>query len=295
MPLLSRLFRRPHSDQRIRFSGSRLSEDLEADLVLDCLSGLAGLYGDSLMVVQFLPHCWDLVSRAKWRLSPSLASSLLATTSVTHTSVCLLSDSVLMNELPHSLPAHILAPLLQVITSRRVVFLTAARVRLVLLYKLLDAVYIVGEERRGDEQTPPHSSRHRPPLGLRQAGGCPGGGRRGLGWPDSTETSSHSVSRLLRLRLFPPTAGRGLPGEQTDQSVTDQETGPQSSVLSGEAGPLAGIFPGAAGSDASTARGLQRQLLWLREHDRGQSGRREGSSANLPSTLEGTSGVTGWL
>ena len=41
------------------------------DQVLDCLSQLAGLYGDSLMVVQFLPHCWDLVSRA--RGSPPLS------------------------------------------------------------------------------------------------------------------------------------------------------------------------------------------------------------------------------
>ena len=112
---------------------------------------------------------------------------------------------------------------------------------------------------------------------------------------DEDSAGLTQLRQVLRLRLFTPTAGRGLPGEQTDQSVTDQETGPQSSVLPGEAGPLAGIFPGAAGSDASTARGLQRQLLWLREHDRGQSGRREGSSANLPSTLEGTSGVTGWL
>ena len=146
---------RSHSDQRIRVSSSRLSGDLEAAPVLDCLSQLVGLYGDSLVVVQFLPHCWDLVSRAKRRISPSLASSLLASTAVTHTSVCLLSDSVLINELPHSLLAHILAPLLQVTTSRRVVFLTGPRARLVLLYKLLDCVYIVGL-RIGEEMSRLH-------------------------------------------------------------------------------------------------------------------------------------------
>ena len=37
--------------------------DVTAEPVLECLSQLVGLYGDSLVVVQYLPHCWDLVSR----------------------------------------------------------------------------------------------------------------------------------------------------------------------------------------------------------------------------------------
>ena len=146
---------RPHHDQRIRVSSSRLSGDLEADPVLDCMCQLVGLYGDSLVVVQYLPHCWDLVARAKRKISPSLESCLLASAAVCHSSVSLLSDSVLMNELPHSLLAHILAPLLQVTTSRRVTFLTGPRARQVLLYKLLDAVYIVGL-RIGEEMSRLH-------------------------------------------------------------------------------------------------------------------------------------------
>ena len=135
---------RPHRDQKIRVSGARVEGDLTAEPVLECLSQLVGLYGDSLVVVQYLPHCWDLVSRAKRRISASLESCLLAAAAVTHTSIPLLSDSVLMNELPHSILAHVLAPVLQVTTSRRVMFMSGPRARLVLLYKILDALYIIG-------------------------------------------------------------------------------------------------------------------------------------------------------
>ena len=84
------------------------------------------------------------MARAKRRISASLESSLLAAASVAHTSVPLLSDTVLMNELPHSILAHVLAPLLQVTTSRRVMFMSGPRARLVLLFKILDALYIIG-------------------------------------------------------------------------------------------------------------------------------------------------------
>ena len=135
---------RPHRDQKIRVSAARVTGDITAEPVLECLSQLVGLYGDSLVVVQYLPHCWDLVSRAKRRISTSLESCLLAAASVAHSSVPLLSDSVLMNELPHSILAHVLAPVLQVTTSRRVMFMSGPRGRLVLLYKILDALYIIG-------------------------------------------------------------------------------------------------------------------------------------------------------
>ena len=94
--------------------------------------------------MQYLPYCWDTLARAKRRISPSLEAGLLAAATLAHAAVPLLSDSALMHELPHSLLAHVLAPMLQVVTSRRVVFLSGARARLVLLYKLLDALYIIG-------------------------------------------------------------------------------------------------------------------------------------------------------
>lgn len=146
---------KPHPDQRIRVSCSRVSGDLTAQAVLECLCQMVGLYGDCLIVVQYLPHCADLVSRAKRRISATLQSCLLAAASVAHAVVPLLSDTVLMNELPHTLLPLILVPILQLATSRRVHFLSGSRSRIVLLNKLLDALYIVGV-RIGEEMARIH-------------------------------------------------------------------------------------------------------------------------------------------
>jgi len=146
---------RHHRNQKIRVSQFKVGGDIAAGPVLECLAHLVGLFGDSLVVVQYLPYCWDLVSRAKKRISSSLEGGLLGCLAMLHSSLPLLSDTVLMNELPHSLLAHLLVPLLQVVTTRRVTFTGGARPRLVLLNKLLDTVYMVGL-RIGEEMARTH-------------------------------------------------------------------------------------------------------------------------------------------
>jgi len=146
---------RRFKDQRVRVTQFKVGGDIAAGPVLDCLAHLVGLFGDSLVVVQYLPYCWDLVSKAKKRISSSLEGGLLGCLAMLHSSLPLLSDTVLMNELPHSLLAHLLVPLLQVVTTRRVTFTGGARPRLVLLNKLLDTVYMVGL-RIGEEMARTH-------------------------------------------------------------------------------------------------------------------------------------------
>merc|ERR1719318_232708 len=139
----------------VRVTQFKVGGDIAAGPVLDCLAHLVGLFGDSLVVVQYLPYSWDLVSKAKKRISSSLEGGLLGCLAMLHSSLPLLSDTVLMNELPHSLLAHLLVPLLQVVTTRRVTFTGGARPRLVLLNKLLDTVYMVGL-RIGEEMARTH-------------------------------------------------------------------------------------------------------------------------------------------
>eukprot|EP00092_Neocalanus_flemingeri_P037978 GFUD01041344.1.p1 GENE.GFUD01041344.1~~GFUD01041344.1.p1 ORF type:complete len:1145 (+),score=428.61 GFUD01041344.1:479-3436(+) len=146
---------RQYRDQKVRISQTKVGGDIAAGPVLDCLAHMVGLFGDCLVVVQYLPYCWDLVSRAKKRISSSLEGGLLGCLAMLHSSLPLLSDTVIMNELPHSLLAHLLVPLLQVVTTRRVTFTGGARPRLVLLYKLLDVVYMVGL-RIGEEMARTH-------------------------------------------------------------------------------------------------------------------------------------------
>ena len=66
-----------------------------------------------------------------------------------------LTDSVLMNELPDNLLVNVLFPVLQIITSRSISFIGGWRPRSLLLFKLLDVVYLVGL-RIGEEMARSH-------------------------------------------------------------------------------------------------------------------------------------------
>ena len=56
---------RHYRDQKVRVTQFKVGGDIAAGSVLDCLAHMVGLFGDSLVTVQYLPYCWDLVSRAK--------------------------------------------------------------------------------------------------------------------------------------------------------------------------------------------------------------------------------------
>ena len=62
---------RCHRDQKIRVSRARVAGDTTAEPVLECLSQLVGLYGDSLVVVQVIIH---IASHWSILLTLSLAS-----------------------------------------------------------------------------------------------------------------------------------------------------------------------------------------------------------------------------
>ena len=127
----------PFFDQRIRISPDRVRGDLAAGPVLDCLAFMASLYGDQVILVQYLPYSWDLVTQCRRRVNANLEGGLLGCLSMVHTIVPLLSDSLLMNELQDNLLANILLPLLHIVMTRRMVFAGGARPRLVLLYKVM--------------------------------------------------------------------------------------------------------------------------------------------------------------
>ena len=81
--------------------------DIAAGPVLDCLAHMVGLFGDSLVVVQYLPYCWDLVSRAKKRISSSLEGGLLGCLAMLHSSLPLLS---LLSRICRQMETYIFAP-----------------------------------------------------------------------------------------------------------------------------------------------------------------------------------------
>lgn len=57
---------------------------------------IAELYGDHFILVQYLPFCWDLAGLCRRKISPNLEGGLLGCLAVLHSSIPILSDSVLM-------------------------------------------------------------------------------------------------------------------------------------------------------------------------------------------------------
>ena len=133
----------PLPEQRVRVSHGAVLGDRVAEPVLQLLAQVASLYGEGLVLGQYLPYCCDLASQAKQRVSASLAGGLLGCCATVHRVLPLLTDTALVHELPNLL-AHLLLPLLQVATSRRAVFSGGPEPRSLLLYRLLDVTYLLG-------------------------------------------------------------------------------------------------------------------------------------------------------
>ena len=148
------------SNQKIRISRTKIEGDILAHNVLESLSGLVSLYGEHLILLQYLPYAWDLISICRQKrggkLTPNLEGGLLGCMSLVHHMIPFLSsDSVLMNELSDGLLARVLFPVLQVATSRCLIFTGGWRPRSILIYKLLDVVYLIGL-RIGEEMARVH-------------------------------------------------------------------------------------------------------------------------------------------
>ena len=133
-----------HPDHKIRVGWKRHYGDILAQNVLNCLSEIACLYSDQLILLQYLPYAWDLVTLCRRRMTPNLEGGLIGCVELVHHILPYLSDSVLMNELPDNIMANVLFPALQIATSRTANFSGGAAARKTLLYKCLDVVYMIG-------------------------------------------------------------------------------------------------------------------------------------------------------
>ncbi|XP_059094750.1 WD repeat-containing protein 81-like [Tigriopus californicus] len=142
-------------DHPIRIGTQKVHGDLLAQNVLECLSQVACLYGDQMILLQYLPYTWDLISISKKKFTPNLEGGLVGSIALLHHIVPYLSDSLLMNELQDNLLGNILFPVLQLSTSKNRSFLLGSQSRAILVYKFLDVVYLIGL-RIGEEMAKTH-------------------------------------------------------------------------------------------------------------------------------------------
>ena len=142
-------------DYVIRISPFQVKGDVQVRNVLDCLIDIACMYGYHVILLQYLPYAWDVVSSARKRITPNLEAGLIGVLNLLYAVLPYLSDSLMMKVLPDDILANLLFPILQILTSRSMVFSRGWKLRKNLVYKFLDATYLIGM-RIGEEMSRSH-------------------------------------------------------------------------------------------------------------------------------------------
>ena len=122
---------------RVVFQG-----DLHAHRILGCLTSLAGLYGEQMVLVQYLPHAVEVVGRlsAATSVSVLLEGGLIGACSLLLSVIPCLPDVSFMACLQDVLFKQLLNPILRAVTSTQVVFSRSAAARSAVTVKLLDCI-----------------------------------------------------------------------------------------------------------------------------------------------------------
>ncbi|KAL1485747.1 hypothetical protein MTO96_031770 [Rhipicephalus appendiculatus] len=118
--------------------------DQTAAKVLETLSNLAMLYGESFITRQYLPHAVELLCMCKRHLTDNLEAGLIGAVTMVKHVLPFLSDTTLMSQLQEVVLKNILYPLVQLASSLQHCFPRGVVSRQVLTRKIADTLYLVG-------------------------------------------------------------------------------------------------------------------------------------------------------
>ncbi|XP_077530385.1 WD repeat domain 81 [Haemaphysalis longicornis] len=118
--------------------------DQTAAKVLETLSNLAMLYGESFITLQYLPHVVDLLRLCKKHMTETLEAGLIGAVTLVKHVLPFLSDTTLMSQLQEVVLKNILYPFVQLASSLHHCFPRGATSRQVLTKKIADTLYLVG-------------------------------------------------------------------------------------------------------------------------------------------------------
>ncbi|XP_043283452.1 WD repeat-containing protein 81 [Venturia canescens] len=144
-----------HQDENGDWNDNTLAGDLNAVKVLECLTAIAGLYGEQIILLQYLAHMTELLSLCKRKLTPNLEGGLVSSLALlVHIAPCL-SDSFLMEALQETIVKSILHPTVRVLSTTRYNFPNGSIARSALAEKYLDAIFTLSS-RLGASMTKSH-------------------------------------------------------------------------------------------------------------------------------------------
>ncbi|XP_067006086.2 WD repeat-containing protein 81 [Anabrus simplex] len=117
--------------------------DENAVKVLDCLVSIAGLYGEQLIVLQYLPHMGELIALCKRKLTANLEGGLVGCLALLKHIIPYLCDATLMDQLQDVILKSILNPAVRLISTTRFPFPSGTVARSAVATKFVDAVYVL--------------------------------------------------------------------------------------------------------------------------------------------------------
>ncbi|CAH1791760.1 unnamed protein product [Owenia fusiformis] len=131
-------------DGGVSCSKKEVSGDVHVANVLKCLTGIAVLYGEHVILLQYFPHIVDVIASSTKRLTVRAEGGLIGCAALIHYLVPYLTDTTLMDNLKGPIFEDMLAPLLKLASSQQHSFPSGAIARTVICYKVLDILYIIG-------------------------------------------------------------------------------------------------------------------------------------------------------
>ncbi|CAG9786320.1 unnamed protein product [Diatraea saccharalis] len=137
----------------------RVVGDRNARKVIKCLTSIVAMYGEQLIIFQYLPHMGELIASCRRRLSAPLEGGVVACLQLVKYLLPYMSDVKVMEQLLDTFLKSILQPALRLASTSRCSYPSGAVARSALARKLLEALHVLAL-RIGPEMTRMHLCVH---------------------------------------------------------------------------------------------------------------------------------------
>ncbi|XP_012220908.1 WD repeat-containing protein 81 [Linepithema humile] len=118
-----------------------LAGDQNAIKVLECLTAIAGLYGEQIILLQYFAHMVELLALCKRKLTQNLEGGLVSCLALLNHITAYLSDSAVMDVLHEPIVKSILHPTVRILSTARFTFPNGTLARVALAEKCLEAMF----------------------------------------------------------------------------------------------------------------------------------------------------------
>ncbi|KAG6450321.1 hypothetical protein O3G_MSEX006515 [Manduca sexta] len=139
----------------ISIVNSRVVGDKNAMKVIECLTSIVAMYGEQLIIFQYLPHMGELIASCRRRLSAPLEGGVVACLQLVKYLVPFMSDVKIMEQLQDTFLKIVVSPTLRLAATSRCAYPSGAAARRAVARKLVAALHALAL-RVGPEMTRRH-------------------------------------------------------------------------------------------------------------------------------------------